>query len=481
MTGPDQPGGSPETEGQADRPTEEIELSDALEENARLRAELDETKAEAAKPRRNRWRRVRSIAVGLMVFLAVLCLVVSAVGVWVQQTVFNTDRYIALVGPMASDPQVQQALATYTTTQVFTALDLETRLKDALPGQLDIVVGPVVNAARNYVRDAALSFFASQGFRDLWVQVNTVAHEKVVALLKGNYDQLPNVTITGGEVRLNTIPIITEVLRQLLQSAAGLFGLNVTIPQISASDIPQAARDKLSSALGVTLPEDFGQVTIMQESNLNAVQQAIKWFDRLLYALVALAVLLIVGALLLSVRRRRTLIELAVGLVAGILIFRGITRLVEKQVIEAVHNPEVRGAARDIVGRVVSNLRSAGFWLLVIGVVVAIVAYLAGRPRWFVRLIAWSRRTAAERPSGSELEHWVSGHVDLLRWGGLIVAALILFFTGIGWISVIVVGVLLGLYLWGIAVLDQRARARAGGEGGGAEPPPTPADATVEG
>jgi hypothetical protein len=478
MTGPDQPTGEP-SEGAAERPTEEIELSEALEENARLRAELDETKAEAAKPGRNRWRRVRSIAVGLMVFLAVLSLVVSAVGVWVQQTVFNTDRYVSLVGPMASDPQVQQALATYTTTQIFTALDLETRLKDALPGQLGIVVGPVVNAARNYVHDAALSFFASRGFRDLWVQINTVAHQKVVALLKGNYDQLPNVTITGGEVRLNTIPIITEVLRQLLQSAAGLFGLSVTIPQISASEIPEAAKERLSQALGVTLPEDFGQVTIMQESNLNAVQQAIKWFDRLLYALIALAVLLIVGALLLSRNRRRTLIELAVGLVAGILIFRGITRLVEKQVIEAVHNPEARGAVRDVVGRVVSNLRGAGFWLLLGGVIVAIVAYLAGRPRWFMRLLAWGRRMIAERPSGSELELWVSAHVNQLRWGGLVLAALVLFFTGIGWISLIVIGVLLGLYLWGLSVLDQRARAREGG--GGPEPPAAPADAVVPG
>jgi hypothetical protein len=478
MSESDRPTDDP-TDGPPDRPTEEIHTEAELsEENARLKAELEAARAEAAKSRHNGWRRVRSIAVGLMVFLAVLCLVVSAVGVWVQQTVFNTDRYVALVGPMAEDPQVQQALATYTTDQIFGALDLQTRLQNALPGQLDIVVGPVVSAARTYVFNTARSFFASQQFHDLWVQINTVAHEKVVALLKGDYDQLPNVTVTGGEVRLNTIPVITEVLRQLAQSAAGFVGLNVTIPQISATDVPEAARDKLSQALGVTLPEDFGQITIMQESKLTAVQNAITWFDRLLFALIAVAVVLIVLAIVFSLHRRRTVIELAVGLVVGLLVFRGLTRLIEKQAVNAVTNPEARGAVRNVVGDVVANLRGAGTWLLIFGILVAIVAYLAGRPSWFMRLLAWVRRIVAERPSGSELERWVAGHADPLRWGGLIVAAVILFLTGIDWLPVIVIGILLGLYLWAIAVFQQRARARAGD---GSEPPGpgTPADAAV--
>jgi hypothetical protein len=459
------------SEAASERPTEEIGLDAAIEENAKLRAELEQAKAESAKHRRDRWRRVRSISVGLMVFLAILCLVVGAVGVWVQQTVFNTDRYVALVGPMASDPQVQEALATYTTDQIFNALDLQTRLEDALPGPLDVVVGPVTNAARNYVNDAARTFFASQQFQDLWVQINTVAHEKVVALLKGNYDQLPNVTITGGEVRLNTIPVITEVLRQLAQSAAGLVGLNVTIPQISANEIPEAAKEKLSQALGISLPEDFGQITIMQQSKLNQVQNAIKWFDRLLYALIGLAVILIVLAIVFSLHRRRTLIELGIGLAVGLLVFRGLTRLIEKQAVDAVTNPEARGAVKSIVGDVVANLRGAGSWLLLGGIVVAIVAYLAGRPSWFMRLLGWARRVVAARPTGSELERWVAAHADPLRWGGAVIAALILFFTGIDWLPVILVGVLLALYMWAIAVLQQRARAAAVSDDGPDSPP----------
>jgi hypothetical protein len=442
-----------------DRSTEDLALPEVAEENARLRAELAETKAEVATQRRGRLRRTRSIAVGVLVFLAVVSLVVGAVGVWVHRTVFNTDQYVALVGPIAEDPQVQEALATYTTTQVFDALQLESRLESALPGPLNVVVGPVTNAARNYVHDAARRFFASPGFQQLWIQINTVAHEKVVALINGDYEQLPNVSITGGEVRLNTIPIITEVLRQLAQSAAGLFGLNVTIPQISASEIPEAAKQKLEQALGVTLPPDFGQITIMQQSQLNDVQNAVRWFDRLVYAVIALAVILIVLALVLSTNRRRTLIALALGLVVGLLLFRGLVRVIESRAVDAVTNPTARGAVRNTVADVAANLRTAGTWLLVIGIVAAIVAYLAGRPRWFMSLIARTRRAVAERPSGSEVEQWVAAHADALRWGGAIVAAILLFLIGLNLLPLIVIGVLLALYLWGISVLERRGRA----------------------
>jgi hypothetical protein len=431
--------------------------------------------------RTKRWRRVRTLLVGLLVFLSVLSLVVGAVAVWVHETVFDTDRYVALVGPMAGDPAVTEALATYTTAAVFDALQLQTRLQSALPDGLDVLAGPVTNAARDYVHDAADTFFRSERFQQLWVQINTVAHEKVVALLRGDYAALPNVTITGGEVRLNTIPIIGEVLRQLASSAAGLFGFHGSLPQISSGEAPDAARQRLAQALGVSLPEDFGQITIMKESNLTAVQDVVRWFDRLIYVLIGLSALLIALTLALSLNRRRTLVELGIGVVIGLLLFRAITRLVEKKIVEAVTNPEARGAARDVVARVVTNLRGAGVWLLLAGLLIAIIAYLVGGPRWFKRSVAWTRGTIHQGPSGSELEHWVHAHIDWVRGGGIGLAALILFFTGVDWVPVIVVGLLLAAYLGGLATIEHRAISRmqespsesstALSDGGGLPPP----------
>ena len=43
--------------------------------------------------------------------------------------------------------------------------------------------------------------------------------------------------------------------------ASDLTGKPVTLPAITSADPPQQARTKLSKALGVTLPANFGQIT----------------------------------------------------------------------------------------------------------------------------------------------------------------------------------------------------------------------------
>jgi hypothetical protein len=70
---------------------------------------------------------------------------------------------------------------------------------------------------------------------------------------------------------------------------------------------------KLSKALGVTLPSDFGQITLVKSSDLAAVQQGVKAFDRLTLVLPLITILLIALSLWLSVNRRRTVLQLAVG------------------------------------------------------------------------------------------------------------------------------------------------------------------------
>ena len=50
----------------------------------------------------------------------------------VTATVYNTDRYLAVVGPLASDPAVQEALARQLTQAVFTAVDVQTKVRAAI-------------------------------------------------------------------------------------------------------------------------------------------------------------------------------------------------------------------------------------------------------------------------------------------------------------------------------------------------------------
>jgi hypothetical protein len=88
-------------------------------------------------------------------------------------------------------------------------------------------------------------------------------------------------------------------------------------------------------------------------------------------------------SVVLSLNRRRILIELGLGIAA-----------------------------------VLDSLRSIGLGVLVLGLVVAVTAYLVGKPMWFMHVIAWVRGVVRERPSGSDLEHFAAARYDYLRLGG---------------------------------------------------------------
>jgi len=99
-----------------------------------VKAEVDRLKGEVerleAKPEKR--RRTRRIFAVVFVVIAVICASAATPGLWARRTVYDTNRFVAVVGPLAADPAIQQALATKLTTSVFAALDVQSRVESAL-------------------------------------------------------------------------------------------------------------------------------------------------------------------------------------------------------------------------------------------------------------------------------------------------------------------------------------------------------------
>src|SRR5215213_1235624 len=77
-----------------------------------------------------RWRRI----VGTILLIVGCVLVpVSLTAVWVRNTLLDTDNYVSTVGPLASDPHVQQGIANRVTDALFANVDVEEKVADALP------------------------------------------------------------------------------------------------------------------------------------------------------------------------------------------------------------------------------------------------------------------------------------------------------------------------------------------------------------
>jgi hypothetical protein len=357
---------------------------------------------------------------------------------------------------------VKAALTTYLTDQIVTVLDLDQRIADAL-GEIpqlpkrvpQLIAGPVANMGNDLVAKEVTRFVDSQAFRDLWHQINAVGHEKIVALLRADYDKLPNLKLEGEEVRVNLLPVVAEVLQRVVQAGVSLVVSGVTIPDISVSEIPDAARQELSSLLGITLPEHFGEVTVMSKTNLDDAQALVGRLDRLIWALVLLTLGLAVATVLVAVNRRRGLVQLALGVSVGLLLAAVAIRRVKEELVGRVGSEKARGAVDSVVSATLASLRDVGWIILVAAVLIGMVAYLAGRPRW-LRSILGHGRSAARDP---RLLAAVAAYVDGFRIAGVVVALLVLVLMGIGVLQLVLVAGALGVYLW--AVEEARKAAPA--------------------
>jgi hypothetical protein len=456
--------------GAEDAASAESSAESLEEENRRLKEELERQREAAGPPRRHRVRRITAV---ILVVLTSLFALVGVLSVWVRQSVYNTSKFTAVVTPVANDPQVVDPLATYLTTQAILALGIQDRIKgvlqnigSALPAKfhlsdrLGALAAPLTAAAQNFVHGRVQAFLHSYQFRQLFNSLVVKVHDKLVALIKGDYNQLPNVKILGPTVYLNTIPIIGQVLRNVAEQAAGLVGLNVTIPPISASDIPAAAREKLQSALGVTLPATFGLIPLMSSQKLHSYQTIAHRVDNLIVLILVLTVLFFALAIVVSPHRRRTLVQLGIGITFTFVLAAILLRVVVHHAIDQVQSPGAQAATRDVVQVMAHNLRLTAAWVFWPAVALAVIAYFVGRPRWAVRTVQWGKRVSVEGPEGSSLARFVTERYDWVVGGACGIALLLWFIVGIGWVSFAVIGVLLAAVIWWATALRAGERKR---------------------
>src|SRR5664280_1974513 len=419
----------------------------AAAEVERLQAERDALAQELERLNAPRKRRFRRAVVGVLVALSCILVVLSTTVVWAHRTVLNTDTFVGTVGPIFQHPDVDTAVATRATDQLFTQLQLQTRLRDALPAKVSIAAGPITGATEDYVSGQLAKVLGSDRFQTVWVKTLTSTHETVVAVLRGK--KTSTISTANGYIVLNTVPVINKALGSVSGLASNLTGKNVTLPTITSAEPPKQAVDKLSKALGVQLPSNYGQITLVRSANLAVAQRGVKAFDRLTIALPLLTLGLIAFTLWLSVSRRRTLVQFLVGSSLLLIVLRRVVIHEQNALANDANNHQV---AQTVLGDLLHGFFILTAWLLGIALVILVVALLTGPYRWAVALRglvvqAWRRGIEAvsgERRSRSVA--WVRAHADGLQLVGAVVAGILLLIVSISWWSFLIIGALLAVY-----------------------------------
>ena len=338
MTSEQEPGGLPAREG----PTEEDPPPPAADDTT---ASADTAPAESG---------FRTRLPAILVALATVLAVVSALTTWVKTQALDNDEWVEASTELLDNAEIREAVAVYLVDQLYTNVDLTAQLQSRLPDSLDALAPTLTGALRAPATEAVERLLASDRFRTLWENANRAAHEVLVNVLRD--ETRPSVDVTDGAVVLDLGVIVQAV------------GENI--------GIPQAALDRL--------PESAGRITIFESDQLKQAQTGVRVLDFLSWFLFIVVVALYAAAVYLARGRRITVLR-NVGLC---LIGAGVVVLVARRVstraaIDAfIEDPSQQSLATIASNIATSLLREIGWAGIVYGVVIVLFATLLGAGRW---------------------------------------------------------------------------------------------------
>jgi hypothetical protein len=440
---------------------EQAEVDRLKAEQARLEAEVgglrEQMSAEHAAAERRKRHRIRRVVAVALVVTTSLMFTISATGVWARRNALNTDRWVSTVTPVAADPAVQEAFGRYLTDQLMTAIDPKEFFESVLPERGQILAVPLTNALRGFVQDTVTEFLGSDTFQNLWVEINTRAHTRLVDVLEGDTRDVPGIEVQGDNVVLNVIPVLNAILERIGEESPELFGHTVNLPTISGDDAHEAIQ-KLSNALGRPLPDNFGQFTVFDAARLHQVQDGVELFNRLVVVAVILTIVLLALTLWITPRRRRTLIQLCFGIALGIVVIRRLALRSQDDVVNLA-KPENREAVKVISGAFVSSLLDASAWIIAIAAIVAVIAILTGPYPWTRKMragvvtgagvVVASGRAAVTHEVDDPAALWIAGHREVVQGAAIVVGILALLLFDLSWLAILLIGLLVVLVVVG--------------------------------
>ena len=352
----------------------EVELA-KLERLRLLQADL----AAVPKPPARSRHLGRTIPAVLLIVLACVLAPLSVVAVWADDFVVNTDRYVATVGPLATDPTVQTAVTDQVTTLITQQVDLPSLVNSVagvLPDNgigssaasaLKALTGPIVGGVTDFIHGTVAKVVASPAFATAWTQLNRTAHASAVKALTGQGGGA--VQLKGNDVTIDLAPVIEQVKSQLVASG---FGLAANIPIVHTS-------------FTVLSSDAVPQV----KTGFRLLQIAGNWLP-------VVAVLLGAAGIALALRHRNALIGASVGVAVGMLVLGIVLAVGRSMVLGQLPANVSEPAAVVVIDAVLDFLWVTIRTVAVLAVLVALGAYLDGPSRPAV----WIRGTCASGLAG---------------------------------------------------------------------------------
>ncbi len=398
---------------------------------------------------RVRWRRPLA---GFLAVVAAFSLVLAVTATWMRSTLLNTDVWVESVATLPANQELQSLVAVKVADEALTLIDLPGLLDNAIGPAGRFLAGPLENASRGFIENATTKVVGSSQFEAIWVEANRLAHEQAVALLRGEDDT----TVVDGKVTFDLAPVINNVVAQASLDTPDLFGGAIAIPEITPDEAPQAA-DRLAGALGVTIPPTFGQVQLFDADTLTSAQRAVRILDGGVVALWVLFAIAVVGGLVASLDRRRTVASLGLVTAGAAVAIWLLREPLENDIVDGISSSSGQTVAQIVIDAALwRNLGPLVLALVAISLVAAATAYLIGpsataaavrqtvrgmfrgddQPQTTASLFL-RRHTAAFRIAGAAAALGALFSLPHLTWGWFLTIAVVLAAYQVSWIYVV--------------------------------------------
>jgi hypothetical protein len=312
---------------------------------------------------RSRW------VINTLLVVATLVAFLAVFALWVNRQVMDTDNWTETSTELLESEAVREQVSFFLVDELYSNVDVAAELRGFLPPQAQSLAGPAAGGLRELMQRGAERALAGPRFQNLWEEANRRAHRRLIQVIEGGGD---SVSTEEGTVTLNL-----RTMLERLTSQVGVGGRLV---------------DKL--------PPDAAQLEILRSDELEAAQTIADLIRGLAIVLVVLGLALFALAVYLARDRRREALR-AVGfgfIIAGALALIARSLAGGAVVGALTTTAAVEPAAEDVWEIGTSILYDSAFYVIINGLLIVLVAWVAGPTRPAVELRQAAAPYLRDRP-----------------------------------------------------------------------------------
>lgn len=372
-------------------------------------------------------------------FLAMLCIIVGSftlsifyISTWANTLLFDTNYYLNIVTPLPKNTAISKALSTYTVDTLFRDINVEERIRTALPEQAKFLASSLSDDLQNRSYQRTTQIIQSDQFSSLWVAANTLFHQKILTIVRG-----------GG----------------LLSQVSEKEFLQGTSLQFDGCDLAQAIKTQLGSDSQLfddAQIQQFKAIAVPVYNKLQTVRQIVYWNSQLASMLLYVTVALILNGIALAFSRQKAFLATGIVITITMIIMLLTLQIIRSDFLNQITQSVYNSAAAVVWDSFLTDLIQILQFTMIGGILLSIISLLAGPYTWaknFRKAVGISQILKSSFMQGvTNIRIFLAKYALWLRLIGIIVAVMILISIETVTISTVVIA--LSYLLMYLAILS---------------------------